>query len=222
MPISDFLSLVKELSQELQDEELSRILLEGAEEIGLDGVELIQELKNNPKRAAELIFLAAEIQKGTGDEEALTELLVDYVERMGSKMTLNVAREESVEDVKQLGQVMGQVESQILSELKGMGIEEGVLRGLEEKLQSRTAKSFEKLKEEWKSFTSDQDESEGLLDMSVLQILEQGAGKNKELDDILGMVREQAQSQGLDEDDFEKVLKEINKQKEKRQKETES
>ena len=219
MPISDFLSLVKELSQELQDEELSRILLEGAEEIGLDGVELIQELKNNPKRAAELIFLAAEIQRGTGDEEALTELLVDYVERMGSKMTLNVAREENMEDVKQLRQVMGQVESQILSELKGMGIEEGVLRGLEEKLQSRTAKSFEKLKEEWKTFTSDQDESEGLLDMSVLKILEQGAGKNKELDDILGMVREQAQSQGLDEDDFEKVLKEINKQKEKRQKE---
>ena len=55
--------------------------------------------------------------------------------------------------------------------------------------------------------------------MSVLQILERGAGKNKELDDILGMVREQAQSQGLDEDDFEKVLREINKQKEKRQKE---
>ena len=37
--------------------------------------------------------------------------------------------------------------------------------------------------------------------------------------DILGRVRNQAQSQGLDEDDFERVLEEINKQKEKRQKE---
>ena len=219
MTHSDFLNLVNELSHELQDEELSKVLLEGAEEVGLDGVELIQELKNNPKRAAELIFLAAEIQKSTGDENTLTELLVEYVERIGSKMTLDIAREEDVTDEEQLRQVMGQVESQILGELKGMDVEDGILEQVEERLKSRSTTSFEALKEEWNTSASDQQEAEGLTKMSVLQILEQGARENKELGDILGKVRDQAQSQGLDEDDFEKVLEEVSKQKEKRQKE---
>jgi GGDEF domain-containing protein len=219
MSLSDFLSLVNELSHELQNEELSKVLLESAEEVGLDGVELIQEVKNNPKRAAELIFLAAEIQKSTGDESALTELLVEYVERIGSKMTLDIAREEDVRDEEQLREVMGQVESQILSELKGMDVEDGIVEQVEEKLKSRSTTSFEDLKEEWKASESNQEETKGLTEMSVLQILEQGAGKNEELGDILGRVRSQAQSLGLDEDDFERVLEEINRQKEKRQKE---
>ncbi len=219
MTLSDFLNLVNELSHELQNEELSKVLLEGAEEVGLDGVELIQEVKNNPKRAAELIFLAAEIQRSTGDENTLTELLVEYVERIGSKMTLDIAREEDVDDEEQLRQVMGQVESQILGELKGMGVEDNIVDQVEERLKSRSTTSFEALKEEWKTSVSDQQEDEGLKNKSVLQILEQGAGENKELGDILGRVRDQAQSQGLDEDDFERVLEEINRQKEKRQKE---
>lgn len=219
MTLSDFLNLVNELSHELQNEELSKVLLESAEEVGLDGVELIQEVKNNPKRAAELIFLAAEIQKSTGDENTLTELLVEYVERIGSKMTLDTAREEDVEDEEQLRRVMGQVESQILSELKGMDVENGIVEQVEERLKSRTTTSFEDLKKEWETSKSNQEETEGSMEMSVLQILEQGAGENKELGDILGRVRDQAQSQGLDEDDFERVMEEINKQKEKRQQE---
>jgi hypothetical protein len=219
MTLSDFLNLVNELSHELQNEELSKVLLESAEEVGLDGVELIQEVKNNPKRAAELIFLAAEIQRTTGDENSLTELLVDYVERIGSKMTLDIAREEDVIEEEQLRNVMGQVESQILSELKGMDVEGGVVEQVEERLKSRITASFENLKEELKASESGQEETEGPKEMSVLQILEQAAGKNEELDDILGRVRNQAQSEGLDEDDFERVLEEINRQKEKRQKE---
>ena len=219
MSLSDFFSLVNELSHELQNEELSKVLLEGAEEVGLDGVELIQEVKNNPKRAAELIFLAAEIQRSTGDESTLTELLVEYVERIGSKMTLDIAREEDVEDEEELRRVMGRVESQILTELKGMEVEDGIVEQVEERLKSRSTTSFEALKEEWKKSASDQEEAEGFLGMSVLQILEQGAGENEELGDILGRVRDQAQSEGLDEDDFERVLEEINRQKEKRQKE---
>ncbi len=219
MTLSEFLNLVNELSHELQNEELSKILLEGAEEVGLDGIELIQEVKNNPKRAAELIFLAAEIQRSTGDENTLTELLVDYVERIGSKMTLDIAREEDVENEEELRQVMGQVESQILNELKGMDVEDSIVAQVEERLKSRSTTSFEALKDEWETMQSDQAETQGLMEMSVLQILEQRAGENKEFVDILSRVRDQAQSEGLDEDDFERVLTEINKQKEKRQKE---
>jgi GGDEF domain-containing protein len=219
MSLSEFLSLVNELSHELQNEELSKVLLESAEEVGLDGVELIHEVKKNPKRAAELIFLAAEIQKSTGDENTLTELLVQYVERIGSKMALNIVREKNVEEEEQLRQVMSQAASQILGELKGMDIEDRIMTDVEERLKTRSASLFEAFKEEWKIPASNQEAAEGLVDMSVLQIMEQGAGENKELGDILSRVRDQAESQGLDEDDFARVLEEISKQKEKRQKE---
>jgi hypothetical protein len=68
MPLSDFLALVQELKNELQSDELSYVLEQSAEEIGLDPEELIREVMENPAQAAELICLAAEIKQGTGDE----------------------------------------------------------------------------------------------------------------------------------------------------------
>jgi len=60
---ADYLKMVDELSNELQDEELSKILQQSAETVGLYGQDLIMEVKNNPVQAAKLIFLAAEIRK---------------------------------------------------------------------------------------------------------------------------------------------------------------
>lgn len=219
MPLSEYLNLVQELSNELQSEELSKILRESAEMVGLNGDELIQELRSNPAQAAELIFLAAEIQKGTGDENVLTDLLVDYVERLGSKLTLDTAKEDNVEGEQHLRQVMGSVESQIIARLKNMGLKKDSLAQLEEKLNSRMDELFEKLKEEWRTLPSSPPEKEGLKERGILEILEKRVGESQELGNILKMVHHQAQSQGLDENDyFKMVLEEITKQKEQEQK----
>ena len=87
MALTEYLLLVRELGKELQSDELAKIFQESSEEIGVDGELLIEEIKKNPVEAAELIYLAAEIRKGSGDEQALSDLLVDYVERLGSKLT---------------------------------------------------------------------------------------------------------------------------------------
>ncbi len=220
MPLADYLNLVQELSNELQSEELSKILQESADTVGLEGADLIQEVRNNPVQAAELIFLAAEIRKGTGDENVLTDLLVDYVERLGSKLALNIAKEDDVEGEQHLRQVMGSVESQIVGRLKNMDVKSDIMDKLEEKLNRRMDELFESLKDEWVSKQAGQTEKERPKDLSVLQILEESAGESDELGAILRMVRSEAQSKGLDENDFKKILEEITKQKGLKQKRT--
>ena len=209
MPLSDYLTMVQELSNELQSEELSKVLQQSAETIGLDGQDLIQEVKNNPVQAAELIFLAAEIRKGTGDDKVLTDLLVDYVEKIGSKLTLDQAKEDNVEGEQHLRQVMDDVESQIVGRLRNMDVKDDVLQRIEEKLNSRVDELFENLKEQCSHIQSpgeQPEEKEEANELSVLQILEQSVSENDELGKILRLVRLEAQSKGLDENDFKNIF----------------
>jgi GGDEF domain-containing protein len=216
MPLSTYMDLVEELSKELQSDELAKILKESSEEVGLDGKELIEEVKKNPAQAAELIFLAAEIQKGTGDEKVLTDLLVDYVEKLGSKLTLDIAKEDGTEGEQHLRQVITGLESNIVSRLRGMDIKDEVLERLEEKLNSRMDEILEKLRKEWIQSpwgAREEDETKGL---SVLQILEQSVSENEELGQILKVIRSRTESEEVDENDFGQIYSEIVKEKQRR------
>ncbi len=214
MPLPEYLNLVEELGKELQSDELAKILQESSEEIGIDGKELIQEVKENPVEAAELICLAAEIRKGTGDEKVLTDLLVDYVERMGSKLGQDITAENGAEGEQHLRQVITGLETNIVSRLKDMNVvKDDVLEGLEERLNKRMDTVFDKLRNDWiksKSMTPEQNRAKNL---SVLQILEQSVGENEELGEILTIVRSKVKSEEIDENDFKEIYSEINKQK---------
>ncbi len=214
MPLPEYLNLVEELGKELQSDELAKILQESSEEIGIDGKELIQEVKENPVEAAELICLAAEIRKGTGDEKVLTDLLVDYVERMGSKLGQDITAENGAEGEQHLRQVITGLETNIVSRLRDMNVvKDDVLEGLEERLNKRMDTVFDKLRDDWiqsKSMTPEQNRAKNL---SVLQILEQSVGENEELGEILTIVRSKVKSEEIDENDFKEIYSEINKQK---------
>ncbi len=214
MPLPEYLNLVEELGKELQSDELAKILQESSEEVGIDGKELIQEVKENPVEAAELICLAAEIRKGTGDEKVLTDLLVDYVERMGSKLGQDITAENGAEGEQHLRQVITGLETNIVSRLKDMNVvKDDVLEGLEERLNKRMDTVFDKLRDDWiqsKSMTPEQNRAKNL---SVLQILEQSVGENEELGEILTIVRSKVKSEEIDENDFKEIYSEINKQK---------
>ena len=214
MPLPEYLNLVEEIGKELQSDELAKILQESSEEIGIDGKELIQEVKENPVEAAELICLAAEIRKGTGDEKVLTDLLVDYVERMGSKLGQDITAENGAEGEQHLRQVITGLETNIVSRLKDMNVvKDDVMEGLEDRLNKRMDAVFDKLRDDWiqsKSMTPEQNRSKNL---SVLQILEQSVSEDEELGEILTIVRSKVQSEEIDENDFKEIYSEINKQK---------
>ncbi len=222
MALSDYLNLVQELSHELQSEELSKVLQTSAESVGLDGADLIQEIRQNPVQAAELIFLAAEIRKGSGDDQVLTDILVEYVEQIGAKLTLDMADRENVEGEQHLRKVMDSVESQMLGRLKGLDIKKDVLERMEEKLNSRIDELFEQIKTQWKGAPSAPQGQTVKTERSVLQILEQSVGENEELGDILRSIRREAEQKSLNENDFKEILKEIQVQKEDKQKEKEN
>jgi len=219
MQLADYLKMVDELSNEIQDEELSKILQQSAEAVGLYGQDLVVEVKNNPVQAAELIFLAAEIRKAGGDENILTDLLVDYVEKIGSKLTLDMARENKVEGEEHLRQVMDSVESEILNRLRKMDVREGILERIEHRLNRRYDELFENIKGKWKKSLAPQaDGKEDAPETSVLQILERSVGENHEFANILRMVRDEVHAKGIGENDFKTILEEITKQYESWQK----
>jgi len=71
---------------------------------------------------------------------------VDYVERIGSKLTLDMARENKVEGEQHLRQVMDSVESQILGRLRKMDVREEILKRIEDRLKSRYDELFDNIK----------------------------------------------------------------------------
>lgn len=213
MQPADYLKMVDELSNELQDEELSKILQQSAEAVGLYGQDLIMEVKKKPVQAAELIFLAAEIRKAGGDENVLTDLLVDYVEKIGSQLTLDMARENKVEGEQHLRQVMDGVESEILGRLRKMDVREEVLRRIEDRLNSRYENLFDNLKGKWKkSLVPQAGGKEDAPETSVLQILEQSVGENDEFANILKMVRDEVHAKDIGENDLKAILQEVTKE----------
>ncbi len=217
MSPSEYLKLIKELATELQNEDLTRVLQESAEELGLDGQTLIQEFKTNPSQAAELIFLAAEIRKGAGDERALTELLVDYVERLGSQLTVDFAKQDQAAGEGQLRRIIATIESSIVERLKKMEVQDDLITRLEEKFNSRINELIDKVKLDWiRSMSSQQ--SEGIrTNLSVLQMLEQTVSESTELGEIIELIRSKVEANEIDENDFSQIYTEMVKEQRRRE-----
>jgi hypothetical protein len=216
MPLDEYLNLMQELGRELQSQGLAKILEESSEEIGIDGEELIQEIKGNPVPAAELIHLAAEIRKETEDKEVLTDLLGDYVERLGSKMTLDTDRDNVVEGEQHLQHVVSDVKSNFVKYLGKMDIKDDVLAQLEGKLNQKMDELLDNLRIEWIRSQSNSSEKAPSKQLTVLQTLERGVSENEELGQILKIIRSKVESQKIDENDFKQIYNEIIKQKQKK------
>ncbi|MBW2102093.1 MAG: hypothetical protein JRH05_05360 [Deltaproteobacteria bacterium] len=215
MPLAEYLKLVHELGRELQSEGLAKIIQESSEQIGVDGEEILAEVKRNPSQAAELIYLAAEIRKGTGDEKVLSDLLVDYVERLGSRMGAEMTEAEEEGGGEHLQKVMADVKSGIVRKLARMEVKDDVLARLEEKLNKRVDDMLDNLRLEWLKSQGAQSEKAPVKRLSVLQTLERSVSENEELGEILKVVRSKVEAGEIDENDFRQIHTEILAQKQR-------
>jgi len=211
MPMPDFLELIKHLAKELQSDELAQMLKESAEEMGLDSEALIKEFKQSPQAAAELIYLAAEIRKGTGDETVLSDLLVDYIERIGSGLCIDLMAEEEEIGDSWLQDVITKVQTEIVDRLKSKAIDPGVLNTVEERLNQRIDAIFEKVKSALDLSPSASAEESFREVKSTLKLLEEGVRKGEPLYDILQNVRKTFQKRGLDENNLTDIVNELTK-----------
>ena len=210
MSLPQFAQLAQELGKELQSEELAQILKKSAEEIGVDGEELIRELQIDPAGAAELIYLASEIKKGTGDEKVLSDLLVDYVERIGSKISLDAVEQKGEEGGKYLKDIISRVESEIIGNLKQKDVNNDIISSVEKRLDERMEECFNKLQSDWASRYESSGTGQG---KTILDIFEEDAEEGEELKAILKSVRSSVREGGLDENDLKQIFDEISKSK---------
>ncbi|MGD9368110.1 MAG: hypothetical protein PVH87_20585 [Desulfobacteraceae bacterium] len=207
MPPDAYLELVDELKQELRNEELSRIIEESSEAIGVDSEELIEELKEDSGQAAKLIYLASEIRKSGGDEAALSDILVDYVEKMTSEAAKAADGEEH------LKKVVSDVESTVLGQLAQMDVGEDVLARMEERINDRMDGILDRIRVEWLQTQASHIRKEKARPLTVLQTLEHNVGDDEELEEILRSVRAKVDEGEIEENNFSKIHMEINRQK---------
>lgn len=204
MSLPDFMRLTSLLDKELRSDEIAEALNKSAEEIGVSGETLIREIIANPDDAAELIYLASEIRQGAGDSALLSELLVEYVERVGRKITLD--RAISREGQEPLRDILAGVNSEIVGRLRHKEISQDVMGVVEERLRERLDGCMGKLESDWALFR----ESPGSRDMStLLQLFDEGAGQGSELKQIIAQVRASFTEKGLDENNPRLIVEEI-------------
>ena len=224
MLLSEYIKLVQELSKELQNEELAKILQSSAEEIGISGESLIQEIKKDPAQASALISLATEIRNSTGDEKVLSNLLVDYIEQLGSEGKLNISKEDVEKGDRHLRQVIKDIESKIVGQLRDMNIKDDIAGQLEKRLNDRMDEVFEKVKLEIIQSTSGMGDKDSLAGLSILDILLQNVGDDDDLGEILDTIRARAPSEDIDVNNFTeiyaRIVKEQKRKTEKRREQT--
>ena len=211
MPLSEFAQLTQELGKELQNEELAQVLEKSAEEIGVAGADLIDQIKYDPKGAVELIYLASEIRKGTGDEKVLSDLLVDYVERVGSNIAMDAAKQKGEDGNNHLREIVSQVESELVGGLKNKGVDTDVLNKVEQRLEQRMDQCLNKLETDWMQSSTSSGDGESTSAATALQLFEKSVEGDAALKPILEHVRSALQAKGVDENDYQKIYEEISK-----------
>lgn len=211
MSLPDYLQLIKDLGWELQDEGLSRVLQEAGEQVGVDGDDLIEEIKKDPQHAAGLMALAAEIRNAQGDDQALTDILVEYVESQGLDTGPDSINGQGEEE--RLRKTITGVKSTLFRQLRELDVQEDVLARIENKLTERLDAIEGSIKLDYMRSSGPAPGDREIEKPTVLQTLERSVGESDELGEILRAVRRSAEAGRVDEDDFARIYAEIERQK---------
>ena len=209
MPLQEYWKLVRELGKELQSDELASVLHASSKEVGVDGRELIDEIRRNPVQVAELICLAAEVQKATGDTKVLTEVLVDYVERLGPQLALDTLSRQDRDADKHLRRVIADLEAHIGTRLRNMQVGDDVLTQLEERINRRLDVIIERFRDDLPRNRPIAGPEARPTNLSLLNMLEQTVGDNAELREVLSTVRGKFEAERMDPNDFGRIHAEI-------------
>ena len=209
MPMADYLQFVQELKEELQSDELTRVLDQSAEAIGLEGEDLIQEIIKNPQGTAELIYLAAEIRKSGQDDRILSDLLVDYVERAGSELTLEAMKETGDVAGGKVNSIFSRIRTELVEKLKHKDIDLDVLKKMEERLTARMDDSIRHLKSSMVFNQMRSEDARPPTKADMLKLLKTHAKDDDELAAIVLQVKETLAERGVHESMFQEIYDDI-------------
>lgn len=209
MPMTDYLQFVQELKEELQSDELTRVLEQSAEAIGLEGEDLIQEIVKNPQGSAELIYLAAEIRKSGQDDGILSDLLVDYVERAGTELTLEAMKENEDDAGGSVNSIFSRIRTELVDKLKHKDIDLDVLKKMELRLNERMEACIRHLKSSMVFNKMRTEDGRPPTKSDMLKLLRAHAKDDDELTAIVFQVKETLAERGVHESMFQEIYDEI-------------
>jgi hypothetical protein len=205
MSPSEYLSLVKELNNELDSEGLIQVLIEASDQVGLTFNELLEGIKNAPEESAKLIVLAAEIKKGgvKTDDEQMSAVLSEYIEKVSRSLALQSPEAASFGGGKMLKTAVTRIEREILDRLKSQNVDSNTISGVAEKLASQFSETISVLQGDWLRANlkkSDKLNEEMLLSI-IDQVAEQGQGG------ITGEIRTILISNGYSAETIDTIVK---------------
>jgi hypothetical protein len=150
MSLTDYLQLIRFVDLEIENESLATLLDDAASGIGVSTEEIVNAIRTQPKDAAKLMFLAAEIRQGTGQDEAqLSNMLTEYVEKVSTSIALDSKSVSGPQGSKALGEIISQVEKQLVDNLKNYGVGDSVLLKITTLLERQFRSTHENTSTQW-------------------------------------------------------------------------
>lgn len=153
MTPAEYLSLVKELSKELHSDELTQLLAEASDQVGLSLNELLEGVREAPEEAARLIVLAAEIRKGgvATDDQQMSAVLSDYIEKVSRALALQAPEVAAADGGVMLKAAVTRIEREILDRLKSQNVTAKTVSETALQLAARFEETVAGLKGDWVS-----------------------------------------------------------------------
>jgi len=145
MPLNDYIALVRELGEELKSDQLTELLEQGSEAVGVSFDELLREIRHDPDEAARLLVLAAELRGlGGKDPERLSNILAEYVERVSSELV--DVPESGTAGKRELKRLLRERRRELVEQIGAGGVPEAVARGVEKRLDGNLDQAVDVLR----------------------------------------------------------------------------
>jgi len=212
MSLPDYATLIKHIAANEKGEELIHAINQVSDDIGVDGNELLERLKSDSPNLIRFLYLATEIERETGSSKPLSDILVGYLERLGSKFAIHGSKTNPASDDDDLRKIIFQFNKQVLNGLRSDSIDSQVVSEVEQRLKSRLEASVQAIRAELAEYKAVL-KSEDANNRTLLQTLEDSIPDDHELKRLLQQTQTHFAEHGLDENDFQKILELIDKYK---------
>lgn len=197
VPLIEFFNLLSELSSILGADQGYQEFLQAGTSMGISQEELLKELQENPKQAAQLIMLASEARKlnREGSAEDMISNLADFVEKTGEAIGNRL--EANPKEAAKLSSMLHQMESEVNRELSEKGLPEEIRAMGQQKLRHRMQRSIIDLKGK---AAMAQLRDDGVNDTEKVHFLLEMFSDEKEMDDVMGQMHETMDQDSLARD----------------------
>ena len=187
VPLIEFFNLLSELNTLLGTDQSYQQFLEAGQSLGISHEELLRELQENPRQAAQLIVLASEARKSNreGSAEEMINSLADFVEKAGEAAGGRI--EANPREAVKLTAMLHQMEAEVNQKLQDKGMPEELRAMGQQKLRLRMQRSVFDLKGR---AAMAQLSDPAVSEAEKIQFMIEMFSDEKEMDDVLGRARE--------------------------------